>query len=150
MSDLLTKVFITVSDAQVQDIVLLNSSLPYKNGERAKNGETYAQFKYEGIVFNVPNSSPFIKDHLDGNVASAKLEDKTRVKDAKDASGVIVKTTVRAFEFDSHRTLTAETALMNAQYSRARHNARMKQLLVIGSSENLTEAQISMLESTSI
>ena len=150
MSEVTTKNFITISDIQVEDIVLLNSSIPYKNGERAKKGETYAQFKYEGVVFNVPNVLPFFKDKLEGNVSSVKLEDKTRIKETKDATGKVTAETVRSFEFDSHRTFTAETALMNAQYSRARHTARMKQLLVIGSSENLTEAQVAMLEGSGI
>lgn len=149
-NEVITKNFITIADAQVEDIVLLKANIPYKNGQRKTDGETYSQYRFEGVVFNVPDVSPFVKDHLEGNISSVKLEDKTRVKDAKDASGVIVKTTVRAFEFDSHRTLTSENALMNAQYSRARHAARMKQLLVIGSSANLTEAQVAMLESNNV
>jgi hypothetical protein len=150
MSELITKNFITVADAQVEDVVLIKANLPYKNGQRAIDKETYSQYRYEGVIFNVPTVSPFVKDHLEGNISSIKLEDKTRVKDSKDASGATVQTTVRSFEFDSHRTLTAETARMNSEYSRAKHTARMKQLTIIGSTANLNESQIAMLESNNI
>lgn len=136
----MTKNFITVADELVEDVVLIKENSPYKNGERAKNKETFSSFRFEGVVFTVPTNSPFIKDYRDGNVASIKLEDKTRVKESKDANGATVTATVRSFEFDSHRTLTA-------QFTRAKHSAKMAQLVMIGSTENLTEAQVAMLES---
>ena len=135
--------FKTLINDQVDEIVLLSSNTPYKNGERAKNKETYSSFRYEGIVFTVPDSSPFVKDFIDEKVLNIKLRDYKRTKKIKLSDGTESEEQVRAIEFDSHGTFTKA-------FNRERHQSRMAQLKVIGNSTSLSEAQILMLENDNI
>ena len=135
--------FTTLVDAQVDEVVLIKANAPYKNGERAKNKETYSSFRFNGMVFNVPDLMPFAKDFREGNIASIKLAHKDYAKITKASDGSETTVQVKGLEFDSHRTLTSA-------FNRAKHSARMEQLKVIGNSTSLSDAQILMLQDDNI
>jgi hypothetical protein len=121
-------------DTQVDEITLLSSNLPYKTGKRAENKETYSRFRYNGVVFNVPDNSPFIKDFQNGTVSSVKLIENERPGTDEDGNEI----TIKGFEFDSHTTFAQEL-------NRATHKAKMNLLTATASSKDLTPEAINAL-----
>ena len=58
---------------QAQDISLIDSGNGYSSGKRKAEGKTFSRFRYNGIVFTVPDEHPFVAAHTNGVVASVKL-----------------------------------------------------------------------------
>lgn len=96
---------IKLVDEEVFDVKLIKSGIPYTSGERHKNNETYSRFRYDGIVFTVPDTDPFVKDWNDGEVAILKLLKTKRVVKDEDGKPVIKdgqEQLTDSIEFDSH------------------------------------------------
>jgi len=127
---------------QVDEISLLGSGFPYKTGKRSENKETYSRLRYNGIVFNVPDNSPFIKAFNEGKVASVKLLNTTRTAIVTDDQGVETEKEVAGFEFDSFIS-------MEQQWNRALHTNKLNMLSATASSKDLTPDSISALMSLS-
>lgn len=89
---------IKLVEEDIFDVKLIKSGIAYTSGERKANGETYTRFRYDGIVFTVPDTDPFVKDWIDGEVAIVKLLKGSR----KITDGEGVETTVDSVDFDSH------------------------------------------------
>ncbi len=92
---------IKLTGEQLFEVSVVSEGNLYKNGQRAKDGKTFSQFKYEGTVFTVPTDNPFCTAFTKGDVKSIKLLDGTREKITVDAEGEEVTVTVRQLEFDS-------------------------------------------------
>lgn len=92
---------IKLTGEQLFEVSIVSEGNAYKNGQRAKDGKTFSQFKYEGTVFTVPTDNPFCKAFATGDVKSIKLLDGTREKVVVDAEGNEETVTVRQLEFDS-------------------------------------------------
>ena len=123
---------------QVDEISLLSSGLPYKTGKRSENKETYSRLRYNGIVFNVPDNSPFIKDFEAGKVATVKLLDTERESITTDDQGVETTVMVKGYEFDSFIS-------MDQQLNRALHTNKLAMLSATASSKDLTPESINAL-----
>ena len=93
---------IKLTGEQLFEVSIISEGNPYRTGQRAKDGKTFSQFKYEGTAFTVPTDSPFCKAFNSGDVKSIKLLDGTREKVTVDEAGEEVVATVRQLEFDSY------------------------------------------------
>ena len=83
--------------AQVFKIKHIESGLSYGADTKLK-GKTYSRFRYQGVIFTVPDTDTFVQDFLKGRVHSVELLDGTRT--IKDEKGQDVPT--RDIQFDSH------------------------------------------------
>ena len=122
---------IRLAEDQVDEVVLIEKEQNYAaNSKPGKAGKTFASFRYDGIVFTVKSSDPFIEDQFNGTVNSIKLIKSVRDKEVtvKDNDGNDVKTIVPvdALEFDSYQSFTK-------QLNRAKHNSAIAQYKVLAS-----------------
>ena len=72
---------------QAQEISLIDSGNQYSSGKRKEEGKTFARFRYNGIVFTIPDDSPFIAAFNEGTVASVKLVTGKRTTTVTNADG---------------------------------------------------------------
>lgn len=115
---------IKLVDEQVDEISMIDSKNPYKNGQRAKDGKTYSRFRYDGTVFTVDDNSPFIQAFADGNIDSVKLIPGERETVTIDNEGNEQTATVKTLAFDSFVSF-AQTE------RRAEHKAKIARYNVI-------------------
>lgn len=115
---------IKLVDEQVDEISMIDSKNPYKNGQRAKDGKTFSRFRYDGIVFTVDDNSPFIQAFADGNIDSVKLIPGERETVTIDSEGNEQTATVKTLAFDSFVSF-AQTE------RRAEHKAKIARYNVI-------------------
>ena len=134
---------IRLTEDQVDEVVLIDKDQNYApNSKPGKAGKTFASFRYDGIVFTVKSSDPFIEDQINGTISSIKLIKSVRDKKVtiKDDDGTDVETTISvdALEFDSYQSFTK-------QLNRAKHNSAIAQYKVISfqpvSEDTLTSLQ---------
>lgn len=92
---------IKLTGEQLFEVSVVSENNPYKNGQRAKDKKTFSQFKFEGVIFTVPDENPFCKAFNSGEVKSIKLLDGTRDKVLIADDGTEETVTVRQLEFDS-------------------------------------------------
>ena len=104
---------------QIDEITVVANNLPYKNGQRAKDGKTYSRLRYNGIVFTVDGDSPFVVALEKGDVASVKLIP-TKIT-VKDADGNDTAETVPGLTFDSFVSLTQRERRMEFELVEAKH-----------------------------
>lgn len=112
--------FVTLNEEQVFEISLLEENLPYKNGQRAKDGKTYSRYRYDGKVFTVPTENPFNSDMKSGNVSSVKLQETSIETTDSEGNDVITA----GLQFDSHTSNTQLLALANHRANIAEVKAR--------------------------
>ena len=134
---------IRLEEDQVDEVVLIEKDQNYAaNSKPGKAGKTFASFRYDGIVFTVKSSDPFIEDQFNGTVNSIKLIKSVRDKEVtvKDNDGNDVKTIVPvdALEFDSYQSFTK-------QLNRAKHNSAIAQYKVL-SSQPVSEDTLTALQ----
>lgn len=115
---------IKLVDEQVDEISMIDSKNPYKNGQRAKDGKTYSRFRYDGTVFTVDDNSPFIEAFNSGNIDSVKLIPGERETVTIDGEGNEQTATVKTLTFDSFVSF-AQTE------RRAEHKAKIARYNVI-------------------
>lgn len=58
---------------QAQEISLIDSGNQYSSGKRKEEGKTFSRFRYNGVVFTVPDDNDFIQAYKDGVLATVKL-----------------------------------------------------------------------------
>jgi hypothetical protein len=134
---------IRLEEDQVDEVVLIEKDQNYAaNSKPGKAGKTFASFRYDGILFTVKSSDPFIEDQVNGTVNSIKLIKSVRDKEVtvKDNDGNDVKTIVPvdALEFDSYQSFTK-------QLNRAKHNSAIAQYKVL-SSQPVSEDTLTALQ----
>jgi len=112
-----------LSGEQVDEITLIDSNLPYKTGQRKERGETYNRYRFNGIVFTVNTTNPFVEQHANGTVDSVKLLEGQREVDALDDQGNEVKQVVNTLTFDSS---TNYAQAENRAFHKAKMNAIAK------------------------
>ena len=104
---------------EVDEITVIDVNLPYKSGQRKERGETYNRYRYNGVVFTVPTTNPFVEQFAKGTVATVKLIEGERDVEVIDAEGNSSMQKVSTFTFDSN------TSFAQAE-SRAFHKAKME------------------------
>ena len=117
--------FLTLTDSQIFEISLLESGRRYKNGQRAEEKKTYSRFRYNGIVFTVDDSNPFITDYNNKTVQSVKLAQGTRTVTNVDSEGNEVESTVGSLAFDSYINFSAQSNLLQHQANMAQYSAKI-------------------------
>lgn len=93
----MTQTIIELQGTQIFKIKHLESGLKYGASTKLQ-GKTYSRFRYQGIIFTVGDSDPFVSDFKAGKVYSVDLLDGTRT--VTDDQGVELP--VRDIQFDSH------------------------------------------------
>jgi hypothetical protein len=121
---------VILEEEQVLEIVPLDQNKPYANkgkGIRHAQGKTYAQFRYNGIVFNVPNDLPFPVDFGAGNVKKVSLIE-TKIPDVEIDDKGQEKTvgTKKGYEFDYHITYAQADAIDDNRLRDIKRKAQMK------------------------
>lgn len=91
-------------------IICLQNGKAYGKGKRSEQGKTYSQYRLGTIVFNVPDDSPFVEDHKNGNLDEVGLNNVIIDKTIIDDEGNETIEKVAGFEFDYHFTKTQELA----------------------------------------
>jgi hypothetical protein len=106
---------IELTGRDIFKVRLLESGLPYKDGNK-QTGKTYTRFRFNGVVFIVPDNDPFVKDFANGKVHTIWLNTGTREVELEDGT----KSTVDSIEFDAHISnaqiigVTKTTAILDA------------------------------------
>jgi len=94
---------IKLTGEQLFEISLLDSDNKFKaTTQKGKDGKTFSRYRYDGTVFTVDNTNPFVADFVAGKVKSVKLLEGTRDVENVDDSGEITISTVKSLSFDSY------------------------------------------------
>lgn len=100
---------VSLDSNRVDEIKEISAKNPYSKGKRATAGKTYSTFSYDGVVFNVEDSTGFGDALKEGNVHAVKLLKYKRQAQLRDDAGQLmvdekgepVMGEVDAFEFDT-------------------------------------------------
>lgn len=100
---------VNLEGMQVDEIKEIDAKNPYRKGKRSDAGKTYSRFGFDGVVFNVDDSTGFGDALKEGNVHAVKLLKYRRQAQLRDDAGQLmvdekgepVMGEVDAFEFDT-------------------------------------------------
>jgi hypothetical protein len=90
---------------EAQEISLIDSGNAYSSGKRKDEGKTFARFRYNGIVFTIPDDNPFISAFNEGTVASVKLLKGKRTTTVVNADGDSEDIEKDTLQFDSFTSM---------------------------------------------
>jgi hypothetical protein len=94
---------IKLTGEELFEISLLDSDNKFKDTtQKGKDGKTFSRYRYDGIVFTVDNTNPFVADFIAGKVKSVKLLEGTRDVEEVDDKGEVTKNPVKSLSFDSY------------------------------------------------
>lgn len=127
------KKIVRLTEKECSEITLVAANKPYK-GKLA--GETYSQYRFEGVIFTVNDNLGFKTAVENGDLALVKLLEGTRERTDIDDQGNETTTTVRSLELDSFLT---ETTAFAKEIRRAKHDATLISIKRAAEAETLTE-----------
>lgn len=107
------KEIVTLRLGETEEITLIEANLPFRNGRRAQDKKTYSQYRYNGVVFTVPDGNDFLEAVRASDLQWVKLLRKEEMKDGKP---------ITRYEFDSHK---AQSSYFARERREAEHEANL-------------------------
>lgn len=127
---------ILLEGPQTDRLSITATGLPYKEGSKPHSeGKTFSRLRFDGIIFTLDDSHPFMEDFNNGKVYSVTLNKTTRIKKVVGEDGKVIDETVPSLEFDSYGTKKQRLAWDSFDVQRA----KLKKLADIPLTESVLE-----------
>ena len=126
---------IKLQDAEVYEVAFIESNLPYKKGQRAKDKKTFTRYQRNNVAFSVPDDHPFNADFKSGNVKSITLIPGTATVDRVDSDGNVTATEVATLNFSTYINKMQWASLRNEKLEDARVESQIKRYETLATTE---------------
>lgn len=141
----MTQQIITISGTELLKVKLVQSGLPY-SAESKFAGKTYSRFRYQGVIFIVPDHDAFVQDFAEGRVHELTLIEGTRDVTTTDDAGVETTDQVRTLAFDAAITHAQYDGVIDAQMARDWKQAEHQHKIATLGKPVVTEELLKALE----